>query len=157
MHRVPVLWQMHKVHHSDRNLDVSSALRFHPLELIVSILYKSAWIVILGVPVPVVVAFEIWLNANALFNHSNINLPRGVDRILRTFLVTPDFHFVHHSIVPSEQQHNFGFALNIWDKMAGYYLAEAAAGRDAQIVGLKEAQDNNPGRALWSLWLPFRR
>jgi sterol desaturase/sphingolipid hydroxylase (fatty acid hydroxylase superfamily) len=157
MHRLPILWQMHKVHHSDRDLDVSSALRFHPLEIAVSAVYKSAWVVMLGVPVPVAVAFELWLNANALFNHSNIRLPPAMDRILRTFLVTPDFHFVHHSVVPGEQQHNFGFALNIWDRMAGCYLPEAAAGRDAQIVGLEEAQNSDPGRAIWSLLLPFKR
>ncbi len=156
MHRIPVLWQIHKVHHSDRDLDVSSALRFHPVEIAVSAVYKSAWIVMLGVPVPVAVAFELWLNANALFNHSNISLPPLIERTLRFFLVTPDFHFVHHSVIPTEQQRNFGFALNIWDKMAGCYLPEAKAGRDAQIVGLEKAQDTQPAMARYSLLMPFR-
>jgi sterol desaturase/sphingolipid hydroxylase (fatty acid hydroxylase superfamily) len=156
MHKIPLLWRMHKVHHSDRDLDVSSALRFHPFELLVSVLYKSAWVVLLGVPPIVAVAFELWLSANALFNHSNIALPRWLDAILRPVLVTPDYHFVHHSVHVREQNNNFGFALTWWDRLFGLYLAESADGRDHQIVGLKEAQDQNPGEAIWSLSLPLR-
>jgi sterol desaturase/sphingolipid hydroxylase (fatty acid hydroxylase superfamily) len=156
MHRVPFLWRMHKVHHSDRDLDASSALRFHPFELIVSTLYKSACVALLGVPVIAALLFELWLNANALFNHSNIQLPRTLDRLIRPVLVTPDMHFVHHSIVVREQNRNFGFALSIWDRIFSTYQREAAVGQDSQIVGLSEAQDAAPARALWSLLLPLR-
>jgi sterol desaturase/sphingolipid hydroxylase (fatty acid hydroxylase superfamily) len=156
MHRLPVLWRMHKVHHSDRDLDVTSALRFHPLELAVSIAYKSVCAAMLGIPVIAAAAFEVWLNANALFNHSNIKLPRKLDHMLRTLLVTPDYHYVHHSIVRSEQQHNYGFALTIWDRIAGYYAAESFAGREHQITGLEGSQDSKPQTARWSLTLPFK-
>jgi sterol desaturase/sphingolipid hydroxylase (fatty acid hydroxylase superfamily) len=156
MHRFSFLWRMHKVHHSDRDLDASSALRFHPFELILSTWYKSALVALLGVPVLVALLFEFWLNANALFNHSNIRLPRFLDRLIRPILVTPDMHFVHHSIVAGEQNKNFGFALSLWDRLFGTYQREAAAGQDKQIVGLSEAQDAKPGEALWSLSLPLR-
>jgi sterol desaturase/sphingolipid hydroxylase (fatty acid hydroxylase superfamily) len=156
MHRFPFLWAMHKVHHSDRDLDASSALRFHPFELILSTLYKSACVALLGVPVLVALLFELWLNANALFNHSNIRLPRALDRLIRPILVTPDMHFVHHSIVADEQNRNFGFALSLWDRLFGTYQHEAASGQESQIVGLSEAQDTKPGGALWSLLLPLR-
>lgn len=156
MHKSPLLWRMHKVHHSDRDLDVSSALRFHPFELAVSVLYKSAWVAVLGISVEAAVVFELWLSANALFNHSNIALPRWLDRAMRRILVTPDYHFVHHSVHVREQNSNFGFALTIWDRMAGLYRAESADGRDQQIVGLSDAQDDRPGKAMWSFLLPLR-
>ena len=157
LHRIGFLWRMHKVHHSDRDLDASSALRFHPLELIVSTLYKSVLVGLLGVPVLTALLFELWLNANALFNHSNLSLPKWTDRMIRPILVTPDMHFVHHSIVVGEQNKNYGFAISAWDRLFGTYLAEAASGQDRQIVGLAEAQDGAPGRAGWSMLLPFRQ
>jgi sterol desaturase/sphingolipid hydroxylase (fatty acid hydroxylase superfamily) len=153
MHRWPLLWRMHAVHHSDRDLDATTALRFHPLELIVSTLYKSACVALLGVPLLVALAFELWLNANALFNHSNIRLPRWFDRILRKLLVTPDMHLVHHSVVPADQRHNYGFALTIWDRVFGTYAASYNMGP----IGLDAAQDKRPASAWWSLTLPFRR
>jgi sterol desaturase/sphingolipid hydroxylase (fatty acid hydroxylase superfamily) len=156
MHRSLLLWRMHKVHHSDRDLDATSALRFHPFELLVSVIYKSAWVAFLGVPVIIALAFELWLNCNALFNHSNIEIPRWLNKMLRISLVTPDTHFVHHSIHVDEQNKNFGFALNWWDKLFGFYQTESIDGRDGQVVGLKEAQDRKPDRAVWSLLLPLR-
>lgn len=156
MHKIPLLWRMHKVHHSDRDLDVSSALRFHPFEIAVSVLYKSAWVALLGVPVWTALAFELWLNANALFNHSNIALPRRLDRILRLVLVTPDFHFVHHSVREGEQRRNYGFAISCWDRWSGRYQSESIDGRDGQIVGLEEAQDRRPAQTIWSILLPLR-
>jgi sterol desaturase/sphingolipid hydroxylase (fatty acid hydroxylase superfamily) len=156
MHKSAILWRMHKVHHSDRDLDVSSALRFHPFELTVSVLYKSAWVAILGVSLEAAITFELWLSANALFNHSNIALPRWLDRPLRWILVTPDYHFVHHSVHANEQNTNFGFALTLWDRIAGLYRSESADGRDQQIVGLAEAQDNRPSKTIWSMLLPLR-
>jgi sterol desaturase/sphingolipid hydroxylase (fatty acid hydroxylase superfamily) len=153
MHRWPVLWRMHKVHHSDRDLDATTALRFHPFELIVSTLYKSAWVVLLGVPAVVALLFEVWLNANALFNHSNLNLPRWLDRAIRPFLVTPDMHLVHHSTLTADQHRNYGFALTIWDRLFGSYSADPYDGP----IGLEATQDARPGEAYWSLTLPFRR
>jgi sterol desaturase/sphingolipid hydroxylase (fatty acid hydroxylase superfamily) len=152
MHRYPPLWRMHAVHHSDRDLDVTTALRFHPFELMVSTLYKSAWVALLGVPVVIALAFELWLNANALFNHSNIKLPLRADRWLRRFLVTPDMHLVHHSIIPSDQHHNYGFALTIWDRMFGTY----AGYQTEQPIGLADAQDQLPSGVRWSMAQPFR-
>jgi sterol desaturase/sphingolipid hydroxylase (fatty acid hydroxylase superfamily) len=151
MHRWPLLWRMHAVHHSDRDLDATTALRFHPFELIVSTLYKSLWVALLGVPVLVALAFELWLNLNALFNHSNIKLPPRADKLLRKFLVTPDMHLVHHSIIPSDQHRNYGFALTIWDRLFGTY----AASRSEQPVGLATVQDERPATAIWSLAQPF--
>ena len=157
MHRVPLLWRAHSVHHSDRDLDATSALRFHPFELIVSTLYKSAWVALLGVPVLVALAFELWLNANALFNHSNIRLPRSIDRSLRTILVTPDMHLVHHSIIVNEQHRNYGFALTIWDRLFGTYATESSAGHANQIIGLAEFADHRPAKLGWSMKLPLLR
>jgi sterol desaturase/sphingolipid hydroxylase (fatty acid hydroxylase superfamily) len=155
LHRSPLLWRMHKVHHSDRDLDATTALRFHPFELVVSTLYKSAWVALLGVPVLVALAFELWLNANALFNHSNIALPTRVDRWLRKILVTPDMHLVHHSIIVDEQHRNYGFALTYWDRLFGTYAAESSTGREAQKIGLAEFTDERPSRLVWSMKLPL--
>lgn len=155
MHKVPLLWRMHIVHHADRDLDVSTAIRFHPFEIIISTLWKALWVALLGVPLLVALAFEAWLAANALFNHSNIALPRWLDRIIRPVLVTPDMHLVHHSTAIGEQQSNFGFALTIWDRLFGTYRAEAMAGREAQIIGLDDAQDTRPGGFIWSAKLPL--
>jgi len=156
MHRIPFLWRVHAVHHSDTHLDLTSALRFHPLEIILSTLYKSAWVVLLGVPVLVALAFELWLNGNALFNHSNIRLPRWLDRFMRRFIVTPDMHLVHHSTDVAEQQRNYGFALTIWDRLFAQYLPKSERGVETQPIGLLEAQDNRPARLSWSMTYPFR-
>jgi sterol desaturase/sphingolipid hydroxylase (fatty acid hydroxylase superfamily) len=155
LHRSPLLWRMHAVHHSDRDLDVTTALRFHPFELIVSTFYKSVIVALLGVPLLVALAFEIWLNANALFNHSNIRLPRKLDRILRLFLVTPDMHLVHHSTRVEEQKHNFGFALTVWDRCFGTYRAESTLGAENQKIGLAEINDGRPSGFIWSMKQPM--
>lgn len=154
MHRWPLLWRMHKVHHSDLDLDATTALRFHPFELILSTLYKSLWVALLGVPVMVALAFEIWLNANALFNHSNIRLPRWLDKALRPMIVTPDMHLVHHSTVTEEQHHNYGFALTWWDRLFGTYAAKSVMGQKQQI-GLAETRDSKAGSFLWCMKLPM--
>jgi sterol desaturase/sphingolipid hydroxylase (fatty acid hydroxylase superfamily) len=155
MHRIPVLWRMHKVHHADRDLDVTTALRFHPFELIVSTVYKSLWVVLMGVPAMVVLAFEAWLNANALFNHSNVKLPGWLDRTIRPLLVTPDMHLVHHSTLTTEQHRNYGFALTLWDRLFGTYADESELGRDGQAIGLAEITDDRPARFGWSLKFPM--
>ena len=155
MHHSPLLWRIHAVHHSDRDLDVTTALRFHPFELVVSTFYKSAIVALLGVPLIVALAFEIWLNANALFNHSNIRLPRKLDRLLRLVLVTPNMHLVHHSTLVDEQKHNFGFALTIWDRLFRTYRAISIMGSDKQEIGLAEVHDSRPARFLWSIKQPM--
>ena len=155
MHRNPLLWRMHAVHHSDRDLDVTTALRFHPFELIVSTFYKSAIVALLGVPLLVALAFELWLNANALFNHSNIRLPRRFDRVLRLFLVTPGMHMVHHSTRVDEQKQNFGFALTLWDRLFGTYQAESIFGAENQKIGLAEIDDSRPSGFIWSMKRPM--
>ena len=155
MHRSPLLWPMHAVHHSDRDLDISTALRFPPFELIVSTFYKSAVVALLGVPLIVALAFELWLNANALFNHSNIRLPHKLDRRLRLFLVTPDMHLVHHSILVDEQKHNFGFALTVWDRIFDTYRAASILGAENQKIGLAEVDDARPSAFIWSMKQPL--
>jgi sterol desaturase/sphingolipid hydroxylase (fatty acid hydroxylase superfamily) len=155
MHKIPLLWRMHKVHHADRDLDVATAIRFHPFEIIVSTIWKALCVSILGVPALIALAFEAWLNANALFNHGNVELPRWLDRMMRRFIVTPDMHLVHHSTVIKEQQSNYGFALTLWDRLFGTYIAEAATGRDAQYIGIDEVQDNRPASYIWSAKLPL--
>jgi sterol desaturase/sphingolipid hydroxylase (fatty acid hydroxylase superfamily) len=155
MHKLPWLWRMHRVHHADRDLDVTTALRFHPFELIVSTLYKSAWVAALGAPIAVVLAFELWLNANALFNHGNLRLPKWLDRAARLFLVTPDMHLVHHSTRIEEQHSNYGFALTLWDRLSGCYAVESLDGRDKQQIGLAEINDERSAQLGWTLKFPL--
>lgn len=154
-HKVPLLWRLHKVHHADPDIDVSTAIRFHPGEIAFSVLWKTGWVMLLGVSAPIIIAFEAWLAANAAFNHGNIELPRRMDRVVRLFLVTPDMHLVHHSIIVREQQSNYGFALTIWDRLFGTYLTESEKGRDLPPIGLSEMQDERPTHAGFSLKLPL--
>lgn len=154
-HKIPILWRMHRVHHADRDLDVSTAIRFHPFEIIVSTAWKALCVAALGVPALVFLAFEAWLGANALFNHSNVELPRWLDRVIRRLLVTPDMHLIHHSILPHEQQRNYGFALTVWDRLFGTYGAESETGRDTQPIGLADISDARPAQIGWSLKFPL--
>jgi len=154
MHRFSVLWRMHAVHHSDRDLDVTTALRFHPFELVVSTLYKSAIVGLLGVPLLVALAFELWLNANALFNHSNIRLPARMDRLIRFLLVTPDMHGVHHSVRADDQRHNYGFAMSLWDRLLRTYRIQSPSG-PKHAIGLSDVQDERPACVVWSLKQPL--
>ncbi|MGL5837369.1 MAG: sterol desaturase family protein, partial [Sphingorhabdus sp.] len=156
-HRVPLLWRMHQVHHADRDLDVTTGFRFHPFEIAISTLWKAACVVALGVPAIVYLAFEAWLGANALFNHSNITLPPRVERGLRRFLVTPGMHLVHHSTIPTEQQSNYGFALTIWDRLFGTYKPVSALGHEAQTIGLSKVHDDRAQQIGYSLGMPFRK
>jgi len=156
-HKIPVLWRLHQVHHADVDFDVSTALRFHPVEIALSMLIKIALVLALGIPAIAVVLFEIILNGCAMFNHSNINLPSWLDRIVRRVIVTPDMHRVHHSVIRRETNSNFGFNLAIWDRVFGTYRAQPEAGHDAMTIGLPEYQSEQPTRVGWSLLLPFRR
>lgn len=157
-HHVPLLWRLHMVHHADRDLDASSALRFHPVEMLLSALYKLAVILILGPAVIAVIAFEVLLNASAMFNHANWALPERLDRVLRLLIVTPDMHRIHHSVTRGEQNRNFGFCLSIWDRMFGTYKTAPDAGQDGMTIGLASWQkDDRPARLGWLLRLPFIR
>ncbi|MBT8441353.1 MAG: sterol desaturase family protein, partial [Gammaproteobacteria bacterium] len=126
-HAVPILWRLHRVHHADLDYDVTTGTRFHPLEIIISMLIKFATILVLGPPVIAVVIFEVILNATAMFNHGNIRLPAAVDRVLRLIVVTPDMHRVHHSVELDETNSNFGFSLPWWDRLCGTYRAQPRA------------------------------
>ncbi|MGC1468339.1 MAG: sterol desaturase family protein [Sphingorhabdus sp.] len=154
-HKVPLLWRFHKVHHADPDIDVSTAIRFHPGEIAFSVLWKTGWVLLLGFSAPIIIAFEAWLAANAAFNHGNIELPRWLDRIVRLCLVTPDMHLVHHSVIMREQQSNYGFALTIWDRLFGTYVDESENGRHLQSIGLADMQDARPSHAGISLKLPL--
>lgn len=155
-HKIPILWRFHRVHHADRDIDVTTAIRFHPVEIAFSMLIKIGLVYLLGPPAVGIVLFEIILNGTAMFNHANIRLPLGLDAVLRQFLVTPDMHRVHHSIYREEHDSNYGFALSIWDRMFGTYVPQPKQGHEDMTIGL-EWQDDQPSRLGWSLWLPFRR
>ncbi|WP_316858980.1 sterol desaturase family protein [uncultured Cohaesibacter sp.] len=156
-HVVPIFWRLHKVHHVDRDIDVSTALRFHPIEILLSLVYKIVWVLVFGMPAIAVFVFEVVLNAAALFNHANVNLPERVDKILRLVIVTPDMHRVHHSDVPRETHSNYGFNLSIWDRVFGTYVAQPEKGHLGMTVGLSPYQDEKPAQFVWSLLLPFRK
>jgi len=155
-HQVPVLWRLHRVHHSDLAFDVSTAVRFHPLEILLSIFIKGLLVLMLGIPATAIIIFEVILNGVALFNHGNIRLPKGLDGVLRSVLVTPDMHRVHHSNIPSETNSNYGFNLSIWDKIFGSHTAQPQKGHQGINIGLKEyssQQQSNDFMAL--LKMPF--
>lgn len=136
-HYVPILWRFHMMHHSDLDLDVSSGVRFHPVEIIISSGVKALSVLLLGVAPLAVVIFEIVLNATALFNHSNVRMPHGVERVARYFIVTPDMHRIHHSVDPRETNSNYGFNVPWWDRLFGTYCAEPALGQLGMKIGLE--------------------
>lgn len=154
-HKIPVLWRLHRVHHADRDIDVTTALRFHPLEIGLSMLWKIGWVLALGPSPWAVIVFEVALNAFAMFSHANIALPPSADRVLRTIIVTPDMHRVHHSVERAEHDSNYGFNLSIWDRLLGTYVAQPEKGHENMTIGLKPYQTDQPGRLGWSLLLPF--
>jgi len=154
-HLVPVLWRFHRMHHADVDFDVTTALRFHPVEIALSALYKACWVLVLGPSAVAVVLFEVLLNACAMFNHANVALPGPLDRVLRLLIVTPDMHRVHHSVRPEEHNRNYGFNLSIWDRMLGTYRNQPRGGHTAMTIGLNDYQSPAPTRICWSLWLPF--
>ena len=156
-HKVPVLWRLHQMHHSDVDIDVTTAIRFHPIEIVLSLFWKILWVVAFGIPAVAVIAFEIILNGCAMFNHANLALPAQLDRVLRLVIVTPDMHRVHHSIERSEHDTNYGFNLSIWDRLFGTYQAQPRHGHQGMVIGLKPYQSENPTELGWSLTLPFRR
>jgi sterol desaturase/sphingolipid hydroxylase (fatty acid hydroxylase superfamily) len=154
-HAVPVLWRLHMMHHADLDFDVTTGLRFHPLEIIISMLIKLSAIAALGPSVLAVLVFEITLNATAMFNHSNVKIPLNVDKVLRLLVVTPDMHRVHHSVTIRETNSNFGFNFPWWDRLLGTYRPQPAAGHEGMTIGLSQFRDPKRNNLLWMLILPF--
>lgn len=140
-HAVPALWRLHRMHHADLDFDVTTGARFHPIEIILSMLIKFAVIIVLGAPVLAVIVFEVLLNATSMFNHSNVRIPRALDRALRWFVVTPEMHRVHHSIEDDETNSNFGFNLPWWDRLCGTYRDQPRAGHEAMTIGISSFRD----------------
>ena len=155
-HKVPLFWRLHQVHHADRDIDVTTAVRFHPVEIALSMLWKIVVVVPLGASPFAVFLFEVILNACAMFNHANIALPAWLDGVLRLFVVTPDMHRVHHSVIRREHDSNYGFNLSLWDRLFRTYTAQPEAGHQGMTIGLTPYQSEAPTRFGWSLWLPFR-
>jgi sterol desaturase/sphingolipid hydroxylase (fatty acid hydroxylase superfamily) len=155
-HHVPWLWRLHRMHHADLDIDVSTGLRFHPFEILISLAIKIAVVIAFGIPPVAVFVFEVALNATSLFNHSNVRMPAAVDRIARLLLVTPDMHRVHHSIDGVEHNSNFGFNLPWWDRLFGTYRREPAAGHDGMTIGLPVFRDRKELRLDRLLTQPFR-
>jgi len=156
VHAIPALWRLHRVHHADLDYDVTTGSRFHTFEIIFSMLVKFATIIVLGPPVVAVIIFEIMLNVTAMFNHSNISLPKGIDNVLRWFIVTPDMHRVHHSVEDDEANSNFGFSLTWWDRLFGTYREAPRAGQLGMTIGINHFRD--PKQVAWlhrMLILPF--
>jgi len=141
LHAVPAFWRFHRVHHADLDFDVTTGSRFHSIEIVLSMLVKCATILVLGPPVLAVVVFEVLLNATAMFNHSNVRLPAGLDRVLRWFLVTPDMHRVHHSTEEDEANSNFGFNLPWWDRLLGTYRSQPRGGHEGMVIGISGYRD----------------
>ena len=136
-HALPILWRLHRMHHADLEFDVTTGLRFHPLEILLSMGIKLAVVATLGPPASAVVIFEVMLNTTSMFNHSNVNLPLGLERILRWLVVTPDMHRVHHSIRAREMHSNFGFNLPWWDRLLGTYRSEPTQGHKGMTIGIE--------------------
>ena len=155
-HKIPFMWRFHRMHHTDRDLDVTTAVRFHPFEIIFSMFIKITAIYILGASAIAVIIFEIILNGMAMFNHANLRIPLRIENILRKFIVTPDLHRIHHSIYIDEHNKNFGFSLSIWDKIFKCYLDQPRDGHKDMKLGLKW-QNDKPTKLGWSLWIPFKK
>jgi sterol desaturase/sphingolipid hydroxylase (fatty acid hydroxylase superfamily) len=155
-HKLPLLWRIHRIHHADTGFDVTTGLRFHPLEILISMVWKAAVVIVLGAPVLSVLIFEIVLNGSAMFSHSNARLAPRMDRWLRCVIVTPDMHRVHHSTDRPETDSNYGFNFSFWDRLFRTYVAQPKSGHDRMAIGLEEWRDERPSRLGWLLMLPFR-
>lgn len=154
-HAVPLLWRLHMVHHADMDVDLTTGLRFHPIEIVLSLLLKFAVIFTLGVPAAAVLMFEIVLNGMAMFNHGNILIPASLDKWLRYFVVTPDMHRVHHSVIIRETNSNYGFNLSVWDRLFGTYLDQPQKGHTDMVIGLSQFREEMKLTLPWLLILPM--
>ncbi len=156
-HSVPALARLHAAHHADPDFDTTTGIRFHPLEIVLSMLVKYAAIIVLGAPALAVLLFELLLNLTALFNHGNVRLPAALDTALRWILVTPDMHRIHHSVVEAERNTNYGFCLAVWDRMFGTYTVEPAGGQAGLRIGLSNFSDPGVSTTFSGLLgIPFR-
>jgi len=155
-HAVPVLWRLHRMHHADLEFDVTTGVRFHPFEVLLSMVIKLVVVAALGAPALAVLVFEVLLNATSMFNHGNVRLPAALDRLMRWIIVTPEMHRVHHSIAPRETNSNFGFNLPWWDRWFGTYRAEPAAGHENMTIGIEQFRDPRELRLDRMLAQPFR-
>ena len=155
-HAVPALWRLHRMHHADLEFDVTTGLRFHPIEILLSMGIKFGVVAALGAPAVAVLIFEVLLNATSMFNHGNVRMPAGLDRALRWIVVTPDMHRVHHSVLPHETNSNFGFNLPWWDRLLGTYRAQPGAGHEAMTLGIEQFRDPGDLRLDPLLIQPFR-
>ena len=156
VHAVPALWRLHRMHHADQDFDVTTGARFHPLEILLSMVIKLGAVAALGPPALGVLIFEVLLNATSMFNHGNWKIPLGVDKLLRLVVVTPDMHRVHHSIVPCETNSNFGFNLPWWDRLFGTYRDQPAAGHEGMTIGIEQFREPADQRLDKMLVQPFR-
>ncbi len=154
-HAVPALWRLHRMHHADLDFDVTTGVRFHPLEILLSMGVKGVVVVALGTPALAVLIFEVALNATSMFNHGNVQMPAPLDRVLRWFLVTPEMHRVHHSARPNETNSNFGFNLSFWDRLLGTYRAQPVDGHEGMTIGLDTFRDPAQLRLDRMLVQPF--
>ncbi len=154
-HAIPLLWRLHMVHHADLDYDLTTGLRFHPIEVILSMGLKIAVVVALGPPVVSVLIFEVLLNGMAMFNHGNIKIKTTVDKWLRLFVVTPDMHRVHHSVIIRETNSNYGFNLSVWDRIFGTYCDQPRKGHGNMTIGLSQFRDPKKLTLPWLLILPF--
>lgn len=155
-HAVPALWRLHRMHHADLDIDVSTGVRFHPIEILLSLLIKIAAVAALGAPPVAVVVFEVLLNVTSMFNHGNVRMPAALDRVLRFVLVTPDMHRVHHSVLPRETNSNFGFNFAIWDRLFGTYRAQPVEGHLGMTIGIGQFRQPRELRLDRMLTQPFR-
>jgi len=154
-HKVPLFWRFHKVHHIDQDIDVTTGVRFHPIEILLSFLIKCGFVVILGIPAIGILLFEIIINGLAMFNHSNIYLPAAIDTKIRMAVVTPDMHRVHHSVIAKEFNSNYGFNLTWWDRLFGTYKGQPDKGHKNMIIGLGEYQEPHGAGLVKMLTIPF--
>jgi len=155
-HKVPWFWRLHRMHHADTGFDVTTGARFHPVEILLSIVIKMGVVIAIGAPAVAVILFEVLLNATAMFNHANVRLALGVDRVLRLFVVTPDMHRVHHSSIRAETDSNYGFNLPWWDRLFGTYRAQPELGHEGMQIGLPAFRDPVEQRLDKTLVQPLR-
>jgi sterol desaturase/sphingolipid hydroxylase (fatty acid hydroxylase superfamily) len=155
-HAVPFLWRLHRMHHTDLEFDVTTGVRFHPIEIVLSMVIKLTVVAALGVPALGVLIFEVLLNATSMFSHGNVRLPARLDRILRCIVVTPEMHRVHHSVLPTETNSNFGFNVPWWDRLFGTYRPQPAAGHLGMTIGIETFREPRELRLDRMLVQPLR-
>ena len=154
-HAIPAFWCLHRVHHTDLDFDVTTGVRFHPIEILLSMGIKMAAVIVLGASALSVILFEVLLNATSMFNHGNVRLPGRIDRVFRLFVVTPEMHRVHHSVVIQEHNSNFGFNFPWWDRLLGTYQDQPARGHEGMTIGLSQFREPKRLTLPWLLLLPF--